>query len=216
MKKNCLQCGLEFEAERASAKFCSPSCRVAYNRNHTDEESLPAIENEEVAVEAEAKEEVKSGVSKRTGLSYDMDEKPQWGDFKKKKCGYCKEPTWSSPCNACAEEMRDPDRQAQMKHDAKWGDVCTVEEWKRYPSFCENKAQATALYQLYDNFTSEELAKQGIRPPKWKKFHKTHAEAVEAYKTMMSDMKLDLNTQGFWITPDKNIVEGKIDYKTWK
>lgn len=31
----CLQCGIEFESKRDTAKFCSPKCRVTYNRTVT-------------------------------------------------------------------------------------------------------------------------------------------------------------------------------------
>lgn len=33
----CLECSKEFEAQRSSAKFCSPKCRVDYNRKSVDE-----------------------------------------------------------------------------------------------------------------------------------------------------------------------------------
>jgi hypothetical protein len=34
MNKKCLKCGKDFEAKKDSAKFCSTSCRVMYNRKH--------------------------------------------------------------------------------------------------------------------------------------------------------------------------------------
>lgn len=34
MNKKCLKCGKDFEAKKESAKFCSTSCRVMYNRKH--------------------------------------------------------------------------------------------------------------------------------------------------------------------------------------
>ena len=34
----CLECSKEFEAQRSSAKFCSPKCRVDYNRKGGDDE----------------------------------------------------------------------------------------------------------------------------------------------------------------------------------
>lgn len=34
IKKNCLKCEKSFEAEKETAKYCSVSCRVMYNRNN--------------------------------------------------------------------------------------------------------------------------------------------------------------------------------------
>ena len=38
--KECLHCKKEFEEKRESAKFCSTSCRVMYNRKHGKKERL--------------------------------------------------------------------------------------------------------------------------------------------------------------------------------
>jgi hypothetical protein len=40
MKTICLQCEGEFEAERGTARFCSPSCRVKFNRISVTEEPV--------------------------------------------------------------------------------------------------------------------------------------------------------------------------------
>lgn len=34
IKKKCLKCGKDFDAEKDTAKYCSTSCRVMYNRNN--------------------------------------------------------------------------------------------------------------------------------------------------------------------------------------
>ena len=34
IKKKCLKCGKNFKAEKITAKYCSVSCRVMYNRNN--------------------------------------------------------------------------------------------------------------------------------------------------------------------------------------
>lgn len=35
IKKTCLKCGKEFEAKKDTAKYCSDSCKVIYNRNNS-------------------------------------------------------------------------------------------------------------------------------------------------------------------------------------
>ena len=124
----CIQCGVEFEAARSTAKFHSDVCRVLYSRK---KEQTPTLNPETlskaievlktavpdkiegahvIVVEDEMLEPVssvvKTGVSKRTGLSYDMTEKPQWGPFVKQLCSICKEPTWCPPCSACCDDLR--------------------------------------------------------------------------------------------------------------
>jgi recombination protein RecA len=37
---NCLECGKTFEAQRSSAKFCSPNCRVKFNNKETGVEPI--------------------------------------------------------------------------------------------------------------------------------------------------------------------------------
>ena len=59
MIKQCLQCSIDFEAQKSTAKFHDASCRVAYNREHSGEESLPVTEE----VKAEP---IRSGVKHDT------------------------------------------------------------------------------------------------------------------------------------------------------
>ena len=40
MRKKCENCGEEFEAKRADAKYCSAKCRVAANRNNVTDNSV--------------------------------------------------------------------------------------------------------------------------------------------------------------------------------
>jgi hypothetical protein len=39
--KNCLKCNKEFEPKKNTAKFCSTSCRVMYNRKHSKQSVTP-------------------------------------------------------------------------------------------------------------------------------------------------------------------------------
>lgn len=43
----CINCNNEFEAKRSDAKFCSPNCRVAYNRKEVNSESQNSLEPED-------------------------------------------------------------------------------------------------------------------------------------------------------------------------
>lgn len=172
MIKQCIQCSAEFEANRDSAKFCGSNCRVAYNRAHSDEETVPVIEVVKDEVVAEQ----------------------------------VSEPTKKVTSNSSPED----------KANSKWGDVCTLEEWKRYPTMCENKAQMKALNELYDSFTAKELVDAGICPPKWKQFYGTYAEAVASLHEDMENLGLAINHSGYWTTPEKGVNKGKIDYSTWK
>lgn len=45
----CEQCGQSFTASRAHARFCSPRCRVAWNRAHPQGEPTTVTRNEEAA-----------------------------------------------------------------------------------------------------------------------------------------------------------------------
>lgn len=45
MEKKCLNCGKVFVAERVTAKFDTPKCRVEYSRDGTPKENTPAAEN---------------------------------------------------------------------------------------------------------------------------------------------------------------------------
>lgn len=100
---------------------------------------------------------------------------------------------------------------AEEKSKDRWGDVCTLEEWKQYPKMCENKAQAKALIFLYDSFTAEQLANAGILPPKWKQFHATYAESKESLDGLMKGIGMEKDDRGIWVTKPRNI-----DYSTWK
>ncbi len=42
IQKKCLKCGKDFKAEKDTAKYCSVSCRVMYNRNNRDKERVSA------------------------------------------------------------------------------------------------------------------------------------------------------------------------------
>lgn len=41
----CLECSKEFEAQRSSAKFCSPKCRVDYNRKSGEEKNVVSLKD---------------------------------------------------------------------------------------------------------------------------------------------------------------------------
>lgn len=43
----CINCNNDFEAKRSDAKFCSPNCRVAYNRKEVNSESQSSLEPED-------------------------------------------------------------------------------------------------------------------------------------------------------------------------
>ena len=48
---NCKQCNKEFIAKRKTAQFCSPKCRVAFNRvSVTDTPRVSVTENDKVSV----------------------------------------------------------------------------------------------------------------------------------------------------------------------
>ena len=178
MMKQCLQCGKDFEAERSTAKFCpGGSCRVSYNRTHTDEESLPTLTEKELSDGIEV----------------------------------LKQSTTVGEEGKIIVVMEDSEIGKLQREN-----VCTTKEWKEYHALCENKAQAKALHNLYDNFSAKELVEAGIRPPKWKRHYKTHAEALIGLQTAMKELNLALNTEGFWVTPEKGVEDGKIDYSTWK
>lgn len=44
MKKECLECKKEYEAERNNSKYCSSNCRVKYNRKHGIKKSVGKVE----------------------------------------------------------------------------------------------------------------------------------------------------------------------------
>lgn len=47
---NCAECGKSFEAQRSSAKFCSPNCRVKWNNRPDDEllEEVKVVQSEKI------------------------------------------------------------------------------------------------------------------------------------------------------------------------
>lgn len=52
--RKCMNCGKEFEPNRADQLFCSPTCRVTYNRNMRKKEQAERAETEESLLEFEA------------------------------------------------------------------------------------------------------------------------------------------------------------------
>ena len=52
-----MNCGKEFEPNRADQIFCSPTCRVTYNRNMRKKEQAERAETEESLLEFEAQNE---------------------------------------------------------------------------------------------------------------------------------------------------------------
>lgn len=59
---NCIECGVKFEAQRKSAKFCTPNCRVKWNTKETDDELVeiskvdsPPLEKPRLAVKKSGK-----------------------------------------------------------------------------------------------------------------------------------------------------------------
>jgi len=221
MIKNCLQCGKEFESARDNKTTCSGTCRKAYSRSQNANKVMPGEEELPIEViKEEVKEEPKeeplyqketrTGVSKRTGLSYDYSE--TFKGTSKKKCPGCGEPTWFPPCAACGDKRRakDPNWFAKSRAEGKWGEVCSLEEWIQYPVMCENKAQARALQELYSKFTAKELSEAGVMPPKWKEKYATYEEAQEGLKGLMEEMDLVQDNNGYWGTTKV------IDYSKWK
>ena len=200
MIKKCIQCEKEFEAVRSDAKFCGATCKMAYKRSKDEPKNVIGL----VISPRKYEDPDKPGYSKRTGLSYDMEEIFPIGNGEKKKlCPYCGEPTWYPPCAACCDEKRkvNPNWQAEQKYNAKWGNVCTLEEWKKYPNMCDTKAQQTAMRELYSNFTAKELVSVGVTPPMWKKDYKTYEEARIALGEAIDKYELHIEVP---------------DYKKWK
>jgi len=99
------------------------------------------------------------------------------------------------------------------KAKGKWGEVCSLEEWKKYPAMCENKAQQKALCELYSSFTAKELFDNGFLPPAWKKDYATYQEAMSGLNKTMEELGL-VKTKFRGV--DMFLTEKQIDYSKWK
>ena len=52
MKKDCLQCGKEYEAKRSSSKFCGATCRSLFRYHKVSvQDKLLSVQKKEVSVQ---------------------------------------------------------------------------------------------------------------------------------------------------------------------
>jgi recombination protein RecA len=79
-KMNCIECGKSFEAQRSSAKFCSPNCRVKWNNRDDDQElkdvaqpATPKLSTPKMAVKSNGELTLKPSDEKLKKLKETMD-----------------------------------------------------------------------------------------------------------------------------------------------
>ena len=98
----------------------------------------------------------------------------------------------------------------EEKAKANWCNVCTPEEWRTQTDICDRQAEQAAWTEIYNNYSAEELAAAGIKPPVWKKRFKTNKEVINSTIA-------DLDKKGLFITTlDKLANPEPEDYSKWK
>ena len=81
--RNCIVCGKEFEAKRATAKFCSSTCRSKYNRLSVAPDNLSVAVSVSIPepIQPTQKETHQDFLNKFIGIYYTKEEPEEYPNY---------------------------------------------------------------------------------------------------------------------------------------